>query len=109
MKGQMSIFDFLEEEPEPKEREQAPAEEGQGAVNFSCFSTFRNGENGVRYGECTTDHCCSGCEAHRVFYKKAGEYQEAGNGWGKSVALARRFFGIPTVPEYLERIGEKER
>lgn len=72
----------------------------QNTVNFSCFSSFRSEAGGVRYGECVADHHCIDCEAYIRFYEKANEYQKAGNSWGKSVALAARFFGIPTVPEY---------
>lgn len=69
-------------------------------VDFSCFSTFRSESGGVRHGECAVDHNCIGCDAYNIFYEKAEEYQEAGNNWGMSVALVKRFFGIPTVPEY---------
>ena len=93
IQGQMSLFDFYEKEPEPGQTEQS-------TINFSCFSSFRSEEGGVRYGECSADHHCINCEAHIRFYEKAGKYQKAGNSWGKSVALACRFFGIPTVPEY---------
>ena len=68
--------------------------------DFSCFSTFRSESGGVRYGECVADHHCDDCDVYRMFYEKAEEYQRAGNNWGISVALAGRFFGIPTVPEY---------
>ena len=34
------------------------------------------------------------------FHEKAVEFQKAGNSWEKSVALAKRFFGIPNVPGY---------
>ena len=69
-------------------------------VDFSCFSAYRSESGGVRYGKCTADHHCIDCDVYDTFYKKAEEYQEAGNNWGMSVALAGRFFGIPTVPEY---------
>ena len=69
-------------------------------INLSCFSIFRSEAGGVRYGECTKNHHCAGCEAYTAFYEKAEEYQQSGNQWGKSVALARAFFDLPTVPEY---------
>lgn len=76
-------------------------------IDFSCFSSARSEAGGVRLGKCTADHDCAKCEAYTAFYEKAEEYQRAGNGWGKSVALAKRHFGIPTVPEYeVEAYGE---
>jgi len=71
-------------------------------INFSCFATFRSEAGGVRLGKCVADYNCEDCEAYSAFYEKAEEYQRAGNQWGRSVALAKRFFGIPTVPEYEE-------
>lgn len=72
----------------------------QRTIDFSCFSEYRSEAGGVRRGKCTADHRCRECEVYNTFYKKAEEYQEAGNKWGRSVALAKRYFGIPTVPEY---------
>lgn len=71
-----------------------------GKIDFSCFSTSRSEAGGVRYGRCTGDRRCEACSAYRAFYDKAEGYQRDGNSWGKSVALARESFGIPTVPEY---------
>lgn len=72
----------------------------QTEINFSCLSAYRSEEGGVRYGECTADHHCEDCVVYRTFYEKADEYQREGNPWGKAVALAKRYFNIPTVPEY---------
>ncbi len=71
-----------------------------GEADFSCFSTFRSEAGGIRYGKCVADHHCNDCNVYSMFYEKAEEYHYAGNNWGMSVALAKRFFGIPTVPEY---------
>lgn len=73
---------------------------GMNNVDYSCFAAYRSEAGGVKYGKCTGNHRCGDCEAHITFYEKAEEYQKEGNSWGKSVALATRFFGIPTVPEY---------
>lgn len=89
--GQLSLFDLAEK---------YQSQRRQNTINFSCFSAFRSEAGGVRYGECIKDHHCEYCEVYNAFYEKAEEYQRAGNHWGKSVALATRFFGIPTVPEY---------
>lgn len=89
--GQLSLFDLSEKAPEQTK---------QNPINFSCFSTFRSEAGGVRYGECTKDYHCEYCEVYNAFYEKAEEYQRAENHWGKSIALAKSFFGIPTVPEY---------
>lgn len=91
--GQLNLFDFLEKESKHEKEERR-------TINFSCFSTFQSEANGVMYGECVVNHCCDECEAYCKFYEKADEYYAAGNGWGKSVALTKRFFGIPSVPEY---------
>ena len=72
----------------------------KSTINFSCFAAYWSEAGGVRYGECTEDHRCEDCGAYRTFYEKAEEYQKAGNSWGRSVALAHRYYGIPTVPEY---------
>lgn len=93
IQGQMCLFDFSENSQEIEKK-------GQSAINFSCFSTFRSGVRGIRYGKCVADHHCYSCEAYIAFYKKAEEYHKAGNSWGRSVALTKRFFGIPTVSEY---------
>ncbi len=69
-------------------------------TDFSCFSAFRSEAGGVTLGKCPASHDCRNCEAYDAFYGKAEEYQKAGNSWGKSVALAKRNFGIPTVPEW---------
>jgi hypothetical protein len=37
---------------------------------------------------------------YELFYNKAEEYHQSGEPWNVSIALAREFFGIPTVPEY---------
>lgn len=98
VQGQLSLTDFPPGAPEL-------GKTGPGGIDFSCFASFRSGANGVRLGECTADHRCIECEAHIRFYEKAGEYQKAGNSWGRAVALAERFFGIPTaygVEEYPE-------
>ena len=92
MQGQLSLFDFSEKSKLEKTE--------QSTINFSCFSVFRSEAGGIKYGECIAEHQCEYCEVFSTFYEKAEEYQRAGNQWGKSVALARRFFGLPTVPEY---------
>lgn len=71
-----------------------------GTIDFSCFSSVRSEAGGVKIGKCIADHNCADCEAYSAFYGKAEEYQRAGNGWGRSVALAKRYFGVPTVPEW---------
>nr|WP_300815112.1 hypothetical protein [uncultured Acetatifactor sp.] len=93
LQGQMNLLDFSGEIQESEMRQKS-------TIDFSCFSTFRSEAGGVRYGECIGGHCCEACEVYRVFYGKADEYQRAGNRWGKSVALAREYLGVPTVPEY---------
>ena len=72
IQGQMSLFDFSERVSELKSKNHI-------TINFSCFSTFRSEAGGVRYGECSRDHCCRCCEAYIRFYEKAEEYQKAGN------------------------------
>ena len=97
MKGQLSLFDLTSEMvviDQDKESDPEPN------INFSCFSASRSEAGGVLYGECAYDHSCSDCEARQLFYEKAEEYQKSGKAWGLSLALAREFFNIPTVPEY---------
>lgn len=89
IRGQTTIFDFMETPETPK-------------VDFRCFAAFRSGKHGIKTGDCVkpkgTD--CKECEAYNYFYEKADEYHQNGEPWNVSVALAREFFGIPTVPEY---------
>lgn len=90
VKGQMTIFDYLETPETPK-------------VDFSCFSSFRVGKFGIGTGDCKMPEgtsCKNDCKAYELFYNKADEYHESGEPWNVSVALAREFFGIPCVPEY---------
>ncbi len=90
LKGQMTLFDFMETPETPK-------------VDFSCFSYFRVGKHGIGSGKCKMPEgtsCKEDCEAYELFYNKAEEYHQSGEPWNVSLALAREFFGIPTVPEY---------
>ena len=93
-KRQMTIFDFLD-----------PAEEKteETKVDMSCFATRRSGKHGIKLGECAYPEVrCNreGCDAFELFYDKAEEYHNSGEPWNVSVALAKEFFKIPTVPEY---------
>ena len=97
MQGQTSLFDLNLEVSTIKHKKKI---EPELRINFSCFSTFRNEFGGVRYGECFYNHDCQECEARKLFYEKAEEYQKSGEAWGVSVALAKEFFEIPTVSEY---------
>lgn len=96
--------DYSEENPEMEATDQS-------AIDFSCFAHFRSEAGGVKLGTCPKGYphpLCRDCAAYDAFYGKAEEYQRAGNGWGRSVALAKRFFGIPTVPEWdVEAYPEK--
>lgn len=89
LKGQMTIFDYLETPETPK-------------VNFTCFSSWRVGKYGIGLGKCQMPEGtkCRDCDAYHEFYKKADEYHKSGEPWNVSVALAREFFGVPCVPEY---------
>jgi hypothetical protein len=89
LKGQMTIFDYLETPEAPK-------------VDFTCFSSWRVGKFGIGTGACKMPKgtSCKECEAYYQFYKKADEYHKSGETWSVSLALAREFFGIPCVPEY---------
>lgn len=89
IRGQTTIFDFMETPETPK-------------VDFSCFSSFRVGKFGVESGKCSHPELkgkCNNCEAFKLFYSKAKQYQECGEKWCVCLALAREFFHIPTVPE----------
>ena len=97
IQGQMTLFDFLN--PADAEEPQEPKKK----INFSCFACWRTNKHGVKFGECAYPENkgdCESCDAHIAFYEKAEEYHKAGEKWNVSVAMAREFFEIKTVPEY---------
>ena len=91
MNEQLTLDLFLEQ----------PAETPAPEIDFSCFAVHKVGKNGIRFEKCNMQgKSCHECEAFELFYEKAEEYYNNGEPWNVSVAMAREFFKIPTVPEY---------